>query len=519
VRAPVFTTRDLWAIDKTLAEKSLYHFLQQSWPQFDPSEFVGGWHLGAICDHLEAVNRGDIRRLLINVPPRFGKTNLVAVAWPVWTWIQKSDNRLRGPGVRFLCAAYGANKAQTDGVTARRLIASNWFQERWGKTVQIAPDRDNQEQYDTTAGGSRISTGVPESLGKGGAIKIIDDPHKTEDVESPEVIRKQTRAYDEVWRTRSNDPQYGAEVVIMQRLGEFDLSGHLLEKDGADIVHLCLPLRFDAGRRCQTEIGFVDPRRKEGELLWPARFDNEWARKQQEGLNEYAWSGQYQQLPTTRGGAILKSELWKQYGPDDPIGMKLPPMNYVIASLDTAFTEKEENDASALTILGVWTDRDTGFENVMLIYAWQERLELNDLVKRVKHTCDRYKVDTLLIENKASGIDVNNEILRMYMRTDWGVTLYDPTRAGSKASRARSVSHLFEEGMVYAPNTEWAEMVQTQCMLFPKGSHDDLVDSLVAGLRYLRDNGLLSRKQEQRERERDLAQYRGRGETKRLYAA
>ena len=171
----------------------------------------------------------------------------MAVAWPVWTWIQQSIEEIGcvGLGVRFLCAAYGANKAQTDGVTARRLIASTWFQERWGKLVQITPDRDNQEQYDTTAGGCRISTGVPESLGKGGAIKIIDDPHKTEDVESPDVIRKQTRAYDEVWRTRSNDPQYGAEVISMQRLGEFELRGDLLERDGGDVVHLGLPLRFE----------------------------------------------------------------------------------------------------------------------------------------------------------------------------------------------------------------------------------------------------------------------------------
>ena len=215
----------------------------------------------------------------------------------------------------------------------------------------------------------------------------------------------------------------------------------------------------------------------------------------------------------------MKAELWKQYGPDDPYGMKLPPMNYVVASLYTAFTEKEENDASALVILGVWTDRDTGFENVMLIYAWQDRLALHDLVTRVKHTCDKYRIDTLLIENKASGIDVHHEMMRLYARHDWGVTFCDPTRAGSKSARAHSVSHLLEEGMVYAPNTEWAEMVQTQCMLFPKGSHDDLVDSLVQGLRYLRDNGLLARRAEQRAAERDAETYKGRGARKALYAA
>jgi hypothetical protein len=167
-------------------EESLIEFLRQAWPCFDPAPLVINWHMEVVAEHLEAVSRGEIKRLLINIPPRTGKTSLCAIAWPVWTWTQKPDPEypLLGPGVRFLCASYGATKAQQDGVTARRLIASPWFQQRWGDRVVISKDRDNQEQYDTTAGGSRISTGIPESLGKGGMIRMIDDPHKTQEAES-----------------------------------------------------------------------------------------------------------------------------------------------------------------------------------------------------------------------------------------------------------------------------------------------------------------------------------------------
>jgi len=225
--------QDILADERRICEASLYEYLVRAWPQFDPAPFTGAWHIQAICEHLEAVSRGEIRRLIINIPPRHSKTSIVAIAWVTWTWAKQADPEypLLGPGVRFLCASYGAKKAEEDAVTARRLIASNWYQRLWNHRLVIAKDRDNAGQYDTTAGGSRISTGIPESLGKGGIIRILDDPHKTTEVESQTVVEGQVRAYNEVWRTRSNDPQQGAEVIIMQRQAEGDLSGYLLERD------------------------------------------------------------------------------------------------------------------------------------------------------------------------------------------------------------------------------------------------------------------------------------------------
>lgn len=534
-----------WLLDKGIAESSLYAFLKQSWPNFDPSAFIDGWHLRAIADHLEAVNNGEIRRLLINIPPRHCKTLLTAVAWPVWTWVQQGDAGypLKGPGVRFLCASYGADKAQQDAVTARRLIASPWFQQRWGSRVVISKDRDNQGQYDNLAGGSRISTGIPESLGKGGIIKIIDDPHKTQEVESKDVIASQIRAYDEVWETRSNDPQRGAEVIIMQRLGETDLSAHLLRKD-TGLVHLMLPAEFETDRRCSTAIGFTDYRESDGELLWPQRFDRAWAQRTKsadQGVGDYAWAGQYQQRPNQRGGGILKRDWWQPYGPWrdgrgevrltatpttdwsemlDPVecGLKFPSFSYVLASLDTAFTEEKANDPSALLVLGVWSDPDTGYQQVMLVYAWQRWLTLNELAIQVDMTCDKYRVDKLLIENKASGHSLMQEMHRLFAAKDYAVQFTDPTRKGEKEARANSITPIFQERMIHRPNTDWGQMVEDQAALFPRDMHDDLVDALVQGVRFLRDTGLLSRKVEQRRREAALEEYRGKSAEKPLYA-
>lgn len=270
-------------------ERSLYAYLEAAWPAFDPSPFVGGWHLEAIAEHLEAVTNGEIRRLLVNVPPRSSKTSATVIAWPTWTWALRPmhGNPLRGPGVRFLCASYGARKAQEDGVTARRLIASEWYRNLWGHRVQISPHRDNAERYDTLAGGSRISTGIPESLGKGGIVRILDDIHKTNEVESEDVREGVIRAYREIWSTRSNDPEAGVEVLIMQRQHERDLSGYWLESD-EDVVHLCIPAEWE-GKSGRTMLGWRDPRTEIGESYWPARFPPaEIARKQRE-IGPYAW--------------------------------------------------------------------------------------------------------------------------------------------------------------------------------------------------------------------------------------
>lgn len=444
-------------------------------------------------------------------------TNMVAIAWPIWTWIQPPDpaTPLKGPGVKFLCASYGASKAEADGVTARRLISHEWFVRRWGDRVQIAKDRDNQGQYDTTIGGYRICTGIPESLGKGGAVRVLDDPHKTDDVESDLVRTAQVRAYDEIWRTRSNDPLNGAEVIIMQRLAEGDISGHVLEESDPQLVHLMLPMEYDPRRHCTTVLGFSDPRREEGELLWPDRFTDRWVINQKKRMGPHAFAGQFNQIPTARGGGIIQQDWWKLWPPEgqedswtsvDPEGatrMLYPDLDYVLVSCDTAYTEKEENDWSACTVWGVFQD-DGRNPRVILLEAWRERLELRALSHKILSTCRRRRADALVVEAKASGLSVLQEIRRL-MR-DGEFTIFAEIPKGDKIARLHAVSPAFSAGLVFAPNRKWADMVISEVSSFPRSRWKDLTDTVSAGIKKLRDLGLLKHTDEAAE-DRDTEEW------------
>jgi predicted phage terminase large subunit-like protein len=290
--------------------------------------------------------------------------------------------------------------------------------------------------------------------------------------------------------TRLNDPKTGAYIVIMQRLHESDLTGHILSKDKGDWTHLCLPMRMETDRRCITQ-WFVDDR-EEGELLIEDRFGETEVKGLEIALGPSAAAGQLQQRPVPKGGGIFKRDWWVLW--DETIsgaeGMPktvFPAFDYIVASLDTAYTTRQENDYSAMTIWGVWTDRQNN-RRIMLVYAWQDRLEFPQLTKEVAALCVKFKVDRLLIESKAAGISVAQELRTQFSREDWGIQLVDPGR-GDKVARAYSVQHLFADKMIYAPDYEWAEKLITQSESFPKAAHDDLVDSMTQALIHLRTIG------------------------------
>lgn len=524
-RAPALIARIERELEKRRTkrkwEESLYAFFEAAWPNFDPAPFSGNWHLEAIADHLEAVTRGDIRKLLINIPPRCGKTLMLQVAWPAWTWAQRNRRPLAGPQVKFMSLTYAGDLAREMATTARRLIDSPWYQENWGDLVKIDARQDNKERFDTTEGGTRISTsfgGV--ALGRGADIKIIDDPIKPDEAESETIRDSVNRTYDETLRNRVTDPRHSAEVIIMQRLSEGDLSGHVLDTD-PDFVHLCLPMEHERSRHCVTSIGFEDPREEEGELLWPDRFgDTELAPFKRV---PYQWAGQYQQAPAPRGGGIFKREWWQLWEPPDG---KWPTFDYLVASVDGAFTEKEENDPSAMTVWGVFKG-EGGLNCAMLVKGWRKHLEMHGevlemlddesyaqwrrrsepswgLVEWIAETC-RFRnpqgeiigsVDRLLIEAKASGITAAQEIQRLYGNEGWVTELVDPK--GDKVARAMSVVPIFANGQVFAPDREWADVVLDEMSVFPKGRHDDLTDTATQALKHLRTLGLLQQREEVR---------------------
>lgn len=514
-------------IDRINCEESLYVFLKSAWKYIDPAQWMDSWAVEAICEHLQAVVDGQIKRLIINCPPRIGKSNTVSVAFPAWTWAQPDQTPTSGPGVPFLYASYADKLSLRDSVKCRRLIESPWYKKRWGDRFQLTTDQNTKSRFTNDKAGDRLITSIGAGVtGEGGNIICIDDPNAANDVESEATTQTTIDWWTTAMPTRLNNAEKGAFVIIQQRLGEDDLTGHILEHESEGWVHLCLPARFEPERSFHTVLGWKDPRTEPGELLWPERFSESYLKRLEVTMGPFTFAGQMQQRPEPKGGGIIKRDWWKLWEPDS-----YPPMDFVLGCLDTAYTEDTMNDASGMIVWGIFsgdakarTTQISGPDGellrhdstnsefapqVMCMYAWDMHLELHELVVKVAQTCTRMKVDLLLIENKASGISVAQEIRRLYWRERFGVELFDP-KSQDKTARLYSVQHLFAEGIIHGPERPWMDRVITQVGQFPKGKRDEFVDLTSMGLRKLRDMGLLIRQPEREAENEERKVYPGR---------
>ena len=538
-------------------EKSLIEFFACAWPQFDPAPVKINWHHELIAEHLEAVTRGEIRRLLISVPPRCSKTSLVNVCWPAWIWAQAEQGPLSGPQVRFMCISYGQTLSIDIATTARRLVMGEWYQSNWGRRVQILEDQASKENFATRAGGFRLATSMGgATLGRGGDIKILDDPNSVQQAESDIEREQAIRTYDEALATRETDPSISAEVIIMQRLHERDIAGHVIDTRNRGLIHVMLPMEFDPRRATDTEWG-SDPRTEDGELLWPDQFPEAVVEDRKRQLGPYASAGQFQQSPVTRGGNIVKREWWRLWPEDypesgllDPIyhcggcgwhktitghtdpeidcpgcgsiavrHIPFPEMSYRLLSVDTAYGEKQENSWSAATAWGVWHDKEEA-PRAILMNAWRGRprlrgipdspkpAERKGLVERVYDLATAHQVDAVLIEHKTRGTDLYQELERLTQEWPFEMIYFEPVR--SKEIRLESTVPLFTNDRVWAPDKAWAETVISEVAAMPKAQFSDLADTCAAALSHLRNRGMLSLGEEFRREERRKLTYRSR---------
>jgi len=514
-------------LDRLLCEDNLLTFARYVWPVVEPAiPFIEGWALEAISDHLMAVTDGEIRRLLINVPPGFTKSLMTDVFWPAWEW---------GPGdrpwLRYMCAAYSNHLTERDNMRCRNIVLSDRYKKYWGSRFGISNEQFTKVKFANDKTGWKLATSVA-GIGTGERADrvIIDDPNNPIEMESEAIRRNTNMWFTEIIPDRLNNQKESAIVVIQQRTHEDDVSGTAISRE-MGYVHLMIPMRYDSARHCRTIYGWSDPREQpdESELAWPDRFPEDICQELERDKGPYAWAGQYQQTPEPRGGSIIKRDYWQMWRDST-----YPPLDYVVAALDTAYTEKTENDASALVIFGVfkedvegvledtsarfWLPRE-GMSQVIrpqmsrpkliMLYAWQERLEFFDLCQKVLQTClisnspsphPRFPVDRLLIEGKSSGRSIAQELYRMVGGSGrLAVEVIDYSRGKytqDKEARLHSIQHIFADNMVYAPDKDWADMVINQVSVFPKGSHDDLVDCVSMAIRYLRDTGFALRREE-----------------------
>lgn len=497
--------------DREVYEGSLIKFFQRAWREIDPSRLKINWHHELIADHLEAVAFGEIRRLVINIPPRCTKSLLANVCFPAWLWAQPDPDGLCGPQLQLMCISYGSVLSMELARTARRLILSPWYQRLWGHRVRIFADQGGIENFGTTAGGFRIASSMTgANLGRGGLLKILDDAHKIDEIESETERSHVIRIYDEQLTTRETDPSHSAEIILMQRTNELDLTGHVLGQNDPSVVHVCLPMRYDPERHCSTPWG-EDPRTRDGELLWPDHFPEAVVRAREARMGPFATAAQYNQSPVPRGGGIIERDWWQAW-PDYQIDMekdlrlspdgrtlnpRLPDVSYVLVVLDTAISLSEQADWNACTVWGIWHGPEPQEQpRAILMGAWRRRCRLHDdtlgpdgwplgLVERTLQTARVYKADAILIEDKTRGRDVRDELIReMTFSSEFMLHLFDPKKHGDKTNRLLSTQPLFTGKLVYAPiafdpktgavvEYLWVTAVLQEVSSFPRAQFDD----------------------------------------------
>jgi predicted phage terminase large subunit-like protein len=459
------------------AEADLGFFIRQAWSQLEPGEFIAGWHLDAIVEHLRAVTAGQVRNLLINLPPRHMKSLTVSVFWPVWEWIAN-------PQRRWLFASYAMQLSTRDSVRCRRLIASEWFQERWADRFKLMPDQNAKDRFDNDRGGARIATSVGAAVtGEGGDRVVVDDPHNLIDVSSESVRQGTLDWWDQAMTTRMNDPKTAARVIVMQRLHERDLSGHVLEQGGS--LHLCLPAEFEPTRGCATAIGWQDPRSEPGELLWPARVGLPEIAELKRSLGPVGFAGQYQQRPAPLKGARFLSDWFRYYRSehigdvliysllDSAGGIRRVEANKCdrFAVMDPAGTEASQNRRACYTVIQVWdvTDR----REMVLVDQYRQQVQTPDAVEAAERIVRQYDAAYLGVEREGIGLGVVQALRRR------GVTVKPLKARGSKEARSETAEIRMAAGDIYFPQeADFLYDLQRELLLFPHSEHMDQVDAL-----------------------------------------
>jgi predicted phage terminase large subunit-like protein len=517
----------------------LYAFVRYFWAVLEPgTKFREGWAIEAMCEHLEAVTFGEITKLLINVPPGFMKSLLTDVFWPAWEWGPQGLDH-----IRYVAFSYSSSLTERDNGKFAVLLNSPEFKAMYPDIDLVL---DGAKKVSNTKHGFKLATSVGGvGTGERGDRVILDDPHNVKESESELVRRETIRWFRESMSSRLNDMENGAKVVIMQRVNEEDVAGEIITTmDGW--CHLLIPMEYvwslgEDGGPPTTDTGWSDPRWREtpqecdGELAWPEHFPERIIPTMKSDAGPFAWASQYQQTPKMRGDAIFEQEWWQPWEPADG---KFPPFTYVLASVDTAFTEKESNDPSAMVIVGIW-ENENGYNRAMLIHAWRRRLRFSTpkitpepgekmmhfrqrqekswgLCDWVADTCTKFRADRLLIESKANGISVAQALQDSHPNAGWSIQLVDP-KGIDKVARATAVQPSFSQGMIYVPYPlrVWGEKVIEEMALFPKGKFKDLTDAMTQAIKHLRDNGMLRTDEERRHEE--LEKLRVKPKKKALY--
>ncbi len=456
--------------DREEYQRDFLKFVRHVWPSF-----ITGSHHRIFAEKLERVARGELKRLIVNMPPRHTKSEFASYLFPAWVMGQK-------PETKIIQATHTAELAVGFGRKVKNLLDSEIYRDVFPE-IQLARDAKASGRWSTDKGGEYYAVGVGGALaGRGANLCIIDDPVSEQDALSPTAL-------DNIYEWYTSGPRQrlqpgGSIIIVMTRWSIRDLTAKVLQKQAEGGADQWEVVEFPAI--------FPDT----DNVLWP-EF---WSRDELDGVKASIpvakWNAQYLQNPTAEEGAIIKREWWNVWESDDP-----PIVDYVIQSYDTAFTKSERADYSAITTWGVFYPDEGDEAAIILLDAEKGRWEFPELKDAAMRLYQEFEPDMVLIEQKASGTPLTQDLRKMGIP----VSGFTPGRGADKFSRMNACSPVFESGMVWCPETRWAEEVIEECAAFPNGEHDDLADSMTQAILRFRQGGFIRTRSD--EEDDDFSRY------------
>jgi|TARA_R100000501_G_scaffold6066_1_gene13261 predicted phage terminase large subunit-like protein len=451
---------------QNLAKNDFLSFVKCVWP-----EFIEGSHHRHVAKKFNKLAKGEIKRLIVNMPPRHTKSEFASYLLPAWMVG-------RNPKLKIIQATHTGELAIRFGRKAKNLIDS----EEYSKIFKTRLQEDSKAagRWETAQGGEYFAAGVGGAItGRGADLLIIDDPHSEQDAMSETSMENAYEWYTSGPRQRL---QPGASIVlVMTRWSTKDLTGLLLanqkevKSDQWEVVEF--PALMDHGP------------------VWPEYWGVEELEKVKATLPVAKWNAQWMQNPTSEEGALIKREWWRKYRSE-----RIPALHHVIQSYDTAFMKKETADFSAITTWGVFYPTEDSGANLILLDSIKGRYEFPELRRKALEQYKYWQPESVLIEAKASGLPLTYELRKM----DIPVMNFTPSRGNDKHVRVNSVAPLFESGMIWAPEFKFAEDVIEECAAFPYGDHDDLVDSMTQAVMRFRQGGFVTHPEDYIEPKREL---------------
>jgi predicted phage terminase large subunit-like protein len=445
-------------LNQEVSQKSFLEFVKYVYPGYK----VGPHHL-KLAQIFEDIANGKKKRVIVNIAPRHGKSELISYLAPAW-FLGKY------PQKKIIMASHTADLAVNFGRRVRNLVGSDSYKEIFPQ-VELQADSKSASRWGTNFNGEYFAIGVGGALaGRGADLFIIDDPHSEQEA-------KQGRAdvFLPAWEWFQSGPIQrlmpgGAIIVVMTRWSKLDLTGQIVtQMERSDEVEPWEVVEFPAIK-------------DDGEALWPEFWPIQELLSKKASLDVRYWNAQYMQQPTSEEGALIKREWWQKWEKDNP-----PPCEFIIMALDAAQETNNRADYNALTTWGVFFNEETNNYNIILLNAIKKRLEFPDLKKLVLEEYKEWEPDAFMVEKKSNGAALYQELRRM------GVPAgeFTPGKGQDKISRVNAISDLFASGIVWAPEHRWAREVMEECNDFPSGANDDLVDSTTLALLRFRQGGFI----------------------------